>query len=113
MKSVILTAIRFYQRWLSPIMPGACRFAPSCSEYARQAVERRGIRVGTLLTSRRLLKCHPFNPGGYDPVPEKTDDSKIQNPNSKKDLDLIWNLESGIWNSREENLTAQRNEHHG
>jgi len=72
MKAIMLAAIRIYRRWISPILPGSCRFAPTCSTYAHQALERHGAWRGALLTARRLLRCHPFHPGGYDPVPEKT-----------------------------------------
>jgi putative membrane protein insertion efficiency factor len=71
MKAIMLVAVRFYRNWISPALPGSCRFSPTCSTYAQQALERHGAWQGTLLTVRRLLKCHPFHSGGYDPVPEK------------------------------------------
>ena len=58
-----------YQRLLSPLLPPACRFAPTCSEYARQALLEHGPLRGAWLALRRLGRCHPFNPGGYDPPP--------------------------------------------
>jgi uncharacterized protein len=58
-----------YQRLISPLLPPACRFAPTCSEYARQAVLEHGLAHGAWLAVRRLARCHPFNPGGYDPPP--------------------------------------------
>lgn len=58
-----------YQRALSPLLPRACRFEPTCSEYARQAVLDHGLARGSWLALRRLTRCHPFNPGGYDPSP--------------------------------------------
>lgn len=61
--------IRGYQIVLSPLLPPSCRFHPSCSQYALEAVNRHGAMKGTWLAARRLAKCHPFNPGGYDPVP--------------------------------------------
>lgn len=61
--------IRQYQRWISPYTPPACRFSPTCSEYTAQAVARYGVIRGGWLGVRRLLRCHPFRPGGYDPVP--------------------------------------------
>lgn len=61
--------IRQYQRWISPYTPPACRYWPTCSEYAAQAVARYGVLQGGWLAVRRLLRCHPFHPGGYDPVP--------------------------------------------
>ncbi len=59
-----------YRRFLSPFLPSSCRFFPSCSSYALQAIERYGIRKGIALSLRRLLRCHPANPGGYDPIPQ-------------------------------------------
>jgi hypothetical protein len=64
-----LAMIRLYQRWISPFARPACRFFPSCSEYAAQAVTRYGLFRGSWLALRRLLRCHPFHRGGYDPVP--------------------------------------------
>ena len=64
-----LAVIAFYQRWVSPLLPSACRFAPTCSEYARLAVVEHGCVRGTWLAARRLARCHPFHPGGYDPPP--------------------------------------------
>jgi hypothetical protein len=66
---VAARAIRGYQLTVRPLMPATCRFAPSCSEYARQSLEQRGLLPGAWLAMRRLLRCHPFNPGGYDPPP--------------------------------------------
>jgi len=63
-----LGAIAFYQRFLSPILGGQCRFCPSCSQYAREAFETRPFFTALWLTLRRLLKCHPFHAGGYDPL---------------------------------------------
>ena len=61
--------IRLYKRWLSPLLPPACRFHPSCSVYALQALEKHGALKGLRLTLWRLLRCQPFHPGGFDPVP--------------------------------------------
>jgi putative membrane protein insertion efficiency factor len=60
--------IVFYQRVISPFLPRVCRFYPSCSEYARQAIEKYGLRKGSLMAIKRLLRCHPVNAGGCDPV---------------------------------------------
>lgn len=61
--------IRGYQRWISPALPASCRFAPTCSQYTLEAVERYGALRGGWMGLRRLMRCHPFHPGGYDPVP--------------------------------------------
>jgi putative membrane protein insertion efficiency factor len=70
MRSVALALILGYQCTLSRLLPPACRFWPTCSRYAYEAIERHGVVQGCWLTLRRLARCHPFNPGGYDPVPE-------------------------------------------
>lgn len=67
-QKLILAFIIFYQRFISPLTAPACRFYPSCSEYALQAIKRYGLWRGLWLSLRRILKCHPFHPGGYDPV---------------------------------------------
>ena len=64
----VLQLILFYQRYVSPLAAPACRFYPSCSEYALQAINHYGLWRGLWLSLRRILKCHPFHPGGYDPV---------------------------------------------
>ncbi len=69
MKRLLLAAIRVYQFTLRPLLGAHCRFYPSCSEYAREAIERHGAWRGTGLAVRRILRCHPYHPGGYDPVP--------------------------------------------
>jgi len=68
MKSFLIGIIRCYQRAISPLLPNSCRFYPTCSEYAVQAVERYGVLKGLYMGIKRVLKCHPFHPGGYDPV---------------------------------------------
>jgi putative membrane protein insertion efficiency factor len=70
-RSVLIGAIRVYQVVLSPLLPPACRFYPSCSHYAAQAIARRGALMGLGLAAGRLLRCHPWHAGGYDPVPER------------------------------------------
>ena len=61
--------LRFYKRFISPLLPPMCRFEPTCSVYMMQAIEKRGLVHGAWLGIRRLFRCHPFNPGGWDPVP--------------------------------------------
>jgi putative membrane protein insertion efficiency factor len=63
-----LTALRIYKRWISPAIPSACRFYPTCSEYMMEAIERYGVMRGIGMGLRRLLRCHPFHQGGVDPV---------------------------------------------
>ena len=78
MRRTLLAAIRLYQRWLSPdtgilkaifLTEGACRFTPRCSEYTYQAIEAYGIIFGSWLGFKRILRCHPWSKGGYDPIP--------------------------------------------
>jgi putative membrane protein insertion efficiency factor len=69
-KYVVLVLIRLYQRFISPLLPPTCRFEPSCSHYSYEAIRRYGLLRGGWLALRRISRCHPFNPGGYDPVPE-------------------------------------------
>ena len=68
MKFFLLNLISFYQQAISPWLPGSCRFFPSCSEYTRQAIEKYGPGKGIWWGLKRILRCHPFNPGGYDPL---------------------------------------------
>ena len=68
MKVVLVFLIRGYQLIISPILPPSCRFTPTCSEYMLQAIQKYGALRGTYLGVRRLLRCHPFHEGGYDPV---------------------------------------------
>ena len=67
-KSLCLSLIRVYRRYVSPMLPPSCRFTPSCSLYTLQAVEKYGLLKGGFMGARRLLRCHPFSEGGYDPV---------------------------------------------
>jgi uncharacterized protein len=66
MKRTVLAALAAYKRWVSPVLPPSCRFVPTCSEYARLAVIKHGVGHGLLLAGGRLLRCHPFHPGGVD-----------------------------------------------
>lgn len=72
-RELVVLLLRVYQLTLSPLLGPVCRFAPSCSSYAVTAVRRYGVLQGGWLTTRRLLRCHPWNDGGWDPVPERGD----------------------------------------
>jgi putative membrane protein insertion efficiency factor len=69
MKTLLLLLLRGYQYSIRPLLGANCRFAPSCSDYARDAIERHGAWRGTWLAVKRVGRCHPYHPGGYDPVP--------------------------------------------
>ncbi len=68
-RAALLLLVRAYRRLLSPLLPPSCRFYPSCSAYAEGALRKHGAARGAWLTARRLARCHPFHPGGIDPVP--------------------------------------------
>lgn len=68
-RRTLVGTIRFYQKYISPLTPPSCRFHPTCSEYTRQAIIRHGVLKGIGLGIVRISKCHPFHPGGHDPVP--------------------------------------------
>ncbi|MBO0992481.1 membrane protein insertion efficiency factor YidD [Bacillus sp. SD088] len=80
LKSIFLHLIRFYRKFISPLKPPTCRFYPTCSQYGLEAIQRFGAIRGGWLTIKRIVKCHPFHPGGIDPVPEKIEKLK-QQPN--------------------------------
>ncbi|HEY9593663.1 MAG TPA: membrane protein insertion efficiency factor YidD [Spirochaetia bacterium] len=69
MKTIVVFLITVYQKLISPGLPPSCRFVPTCSQYAKEAVLKYGALKGSYLAVRRLLRCHPFHAGGYDPVP--------------------------------------------
>ncbi|MDQ0220266.1 membrane protein insertion efficiency factor YidD [Peribacillus cavernae] len=71
LKKLLIGIIRFYQVAISPLTPPTCRFYPTCSHYGLEAIKRFGPVKGSWLTIKRILKCHPFHPGGIDPVPEQ------------------------------------------
>lgn len=68
MRRSFILLIRFYQRFISPVKPGKCRFYPTCSQYMLEAIEKYGLCKGFWLGLKRILRCHPFHPGGYDPL---------------------------------------------
>ena len=70
MRKLIVTILRLYKVVLSPLLPSACRYYPSCTEYTRQAVEKYGVGRGLWMGAKRLSRCHPFHAGGLDPVPD-------------------------------------------
>ena len=69
MRTLVLSIIKLYQNTFSSALPPTCRFEPSCSHYAYEAIEKYGLLRGSLIAIKRIGRCHPFNPGGYDPVP--------------------------------------------
>ncbi|MCP4599742.1 MAG: membrane protein insertion efficiency factor YidD [Proteobacteria bacterium] len=75
MRLIVLILIRFYRFMISPLLGPSCRFSPTCSTYAATCIERFGAGRGSLLAFRRLLKCHPLGPSGYDPPPSRDDES--------------------------------------
>ncbi|MCL1467106.1 membrane protein insertion efficiency factor YidD [Argonema galeatum] len=81
MKTLLIWLIQGYRMFVSPLFPPSCRYTPTCSQYGMQAIERFGPLRGSWMTILRILRCHPFHPGGYDPVPS------LDNP-GKKDSHL-------------------------
>ena len=69
-RRVVLHGLLGYKKWISPLLPASCRFEPTCSVYAMGCVQRFGLAKAAYLTLKRLTRCHPFHPGGFDPVPE-------------------------------------------
>lgn len=83
MKILLVLVVRAYQVVLSPLLPAACRYHPTCSNYAIEALEKHGALRGSWLAVRRIARCHPFRPGGYDPVPDPPSPSSP--PSSPRD----------------------------
>lgn len=79
-KRFLIALLRGYKRWISPLLGPRCRFVPTCSEYAMTAIGHHGALRGTWLTLRRLLRCHPLHPGGFDPVPGTADPRTLLDP---------------------------------
>jgi uncharacterized protein len=82
MKALLLLLLRGYKLGISPYLGNNCRFYPSCSAYAAQAIEQHGSLKGSILTARRLCRCHPLHPGGFDPVPDTPDKHPEVSPSS-------------------------------
>lgn len=82
MKAVALSVLRLYKRWISPLLAPSCRYVPTCSEYATEAIERYGVARGGIKATWRLLRCHPFVKGGLDPVISVKDDGGLHQNNS-------------------------------
>ena len=80
MKKIFILLIRFYQKFISPLFPAKCRYYPTCSQYTLEAIQEYGAIKGTYLGIKRILRCHPFHEGGYDPVPKR----KIKNSEEKE-----------------------------
>ncbi|MEA2021054.1 MAG: membrane protein insertion efficiency factor YidD [Candidatus Caldatribacteriota bacterium] len=72
MKKIIIIIITLYRKYVSPLKPATCRFYPTCSEYSIQALTKYGLLKGVWLSAKRISRCHPFNPGGYDPLPDSS-----------------------------------------
>ncbi|MBN2258942.1 MAG: membrane protein insertion efficiency factor YidD [Clostridiales bacterium] len=68
MNKILIAIVKLYRKYISPIKPPTCRFYPTCSEYSLQALEKYGAVKGSYISAKRILRCHPFNPGGYDPL---------------------------------------------
>ena len=83
-KKIFIAPIRFYQKNISPYKPPCCRFTPTCSAYAIEAIEKRGVFVGLFLAIKRILRCNPLFKGGYDPVPEKK--SRKKHPKRQENI---------------------------
>ena len=71
MKKILILLIKLYQKFISPMFPAKCRFYPTCSQYTLEAIKEYGAIKGTYLGIKRILKCHPFHEGGYDPIPKR------------------------------------------
>ncbi|MEW6214397.1 MAG: membrane protein insertion efficiency factor YidD [Nitrospirota bacterium] len=82
MKKILISLIRLYRYFISPLLPTSCRFTPTCSEYSMEAIDKHGIIIGFYLSLRRILRCHPFHPGGYDPVRRLEGDFKQSGPSN-------------------------------
>ncbi|MBO4894052.1 MAG: membrane protein insertion efficiency factor YidD [Clostridia bacterium] len=86
MKKFLISVIKFYRRKISPALPPMCRYYPTCSQYALQAIEIHGACKGSLLATKRLLRCNILFPGGYDPVPPKKDKRSKKEKSESEDI---------------------------
>ncbi len=93
LKKVLLYLLTCYRNYISPLFPPSCRFEPTCSQYAYVAIDRFGVITGTYLALKRILRCHPFCQGGYDPVPSTLIEAIAKNKQQRKE-----NTEKGIDN---------------
>ncbi len=108
MKKILLFFLKAYKKVISPILPPSCRFTPTCSEYAMEAITRFGAIRGTLLGAYRLLRCNPFCRGGYDPVPEKFTFKRVRTqPSSYTDTDESFDFCDGDCENSEHQTDSQ------
>ncbi len=87
MKRLLILLIHGYRRLISPLFPPTCRFNPTCSQYALTAIERFGPAQGSWLAARRITRCHPFHPSGYDPVPEQASTDILRQEPSREEAE--------------------------
>lgn len=104
MKKVLIFFLKVYKGGISPYLPRACRFTPTCSEYAVEALNKHGLIKGTLLASYRVLRCNPFCKGGYDPVPDKFTFKRqnyIDENDTPSEVDEMYNLYKEMYLNKE------------
>ncbi|MBP3495007.1 MAG: membrane protein insertion efficiency factor YidD [Clostridia bacterium] len=89
MKKILIFFIKVYKKFISPLFPPCCRFFPTCSEYAMEAISKFGVIKGSILAIYRILRCNPFCRGGYDPVPDKFTFKRQESPRIESENDSI------------------------